>query len=115
MNAFNRLSKLFVAASVLSGVGIALSTSAAQAQTYVGDAYGAKIAINATLVGVGATIVDNPDLPSTGSATPLTGQLLDAKIKGNTGNPLSSTFAVLNANAINTSTVGTGGSRDQCQ
>jgi len=99
-------------AALLCGTGGALLTqaTAAHAQTYVGDAYGAKISINAALVGgVGATVVDNPDLPSTGSSTPLTNSLLNANVQGQTGNILSPTFTVLNSGTINTSTVGNGG------
>ncbi|MBC8137363.1 MAG: hypothetical protein H8F28_15900, partial [Fibrella sp.] len=88
--------------------GLAIASSPVSAEFYAGDAYGARVSINATLVGVGATIVDNPNLPLFGSNVALTNQLLNADVEASaTGTPVNA-FAVLQADTINTSTIGTG-------
>ncbi len=88
---------------------IAISTfsaGSAHAQVYKGDAYGANININALVIGAGAKVVDNADLPSVGSATALTNQLLNANVQASSTGGLAGAFGVVTANTINTSTVG---------
>ena len=94
-------------------VGIAATAlvveGTAQAQTYRGNAYGANIGINATLVGVGAAVVNTGNLPTTGSATPITNSLANANVQAQGSGGVGSLFTVLGAGLINSSTVGTGG------
>jgi hypothetical protein len=107
MKSFTSFTQFVAGIALLTSVSVA--PMLAHAQTYKGDAYGANISINATLVGVGATIVDNPNLPASGSNVPLTNQLLNANVQATSGGIIPTIFTVLNANAINTSTIGTGG------